>query len=62
MGWNESINSDKKFRIELTKIENYHLADYCMKISMIIRNKKRYVFEIFIYKENIYQMKDSTIC
>ena len=51
MGWNKSINSDKKFRIELTKIENYNLADYCMKISMIIRNKKRYVFEIFIYKE-----------
>ena len=51
MRWNKSINSDKKFRIELTKIENNNLADYCMKISMIIRNKERYVFEIFIYKE-----------
>lgn len=49
MEWNESINSDKKFRIELTKIENNKKADYCIKISK--RRKNKYVFEIFIYKE-----------
>lgn len=47
--WGKSLNNDEKFRIELTKIENNNFADYCMKIFE--REKNKYVFEIFIYKE-----------